>query len=162
MSSETPAVRASGVPRKGLLPASMARPAQSRGTQNSSLDTDSEMKVYEMGSHCSSAAHSPAWWVHPCAYLPFPCSLPLSRNLSPFFLTYRKLYIINICNNVLKISVHPRNHHHNLCHKHVQHEFPLCLLLGQPKGSIGVLSIRHYGKTQTNLLANPILICIYI
>ena len=80
----------------------------------------------------------------------------------PFFLTYRRLYIINIRNNVLKISVHPRKHHHNLCHKHVQHEFPLRLLLGQPKGSIGVLSIRCYGKTQTNLLANPILICIYI
>lgn len=46
----------------------------------------------------------------------------------PFFWTYKKVYIINMS---LQISIHPWNHQHYQCHKHVHQfrKFPPTLLL---------------------------------
>ena len=95
-------------------------PAQSRGTQSSSLGT---MKWHSMkwgltapGLPTHPPDGSTPLLIHPSHSV---WLLPETSLSPPFFLTYKKPYIINIYNlRVLKISIHPWNRHHNLCHKH--------------------------------------------
>lgn len=70
------------------------------------------------------------------------------------FLTYEKLYIVNIYNKMnLEISIHWWYHHHNQCHQPIYHleKFPPTVLLISIFCVIKTLNIRsilHGGRNE--------------